>query len=334
MKLYLFPTFAAPDTKHENAWRLPVSGAFLKSKTKNLQRKVLVNLLKRLTDVSQEELESPICLERTAPFFLTACRKKEVQFLVNSQPFANVKKIKRNGQFRTKILIKQSELPDNELSAGSLLLEARQLELDVVSDQLKVSMISARGRSIISDIDDTIKFSNVDNRAELLANTFMREFQAIEGMADVYQKLLQQDFAFHYVTASPWQLFQPLAKFIKDKNYPDGSMHFRTFRISDQLIKRLGVIHRSGKAAQVRRILAAFPNRKFTLIGDSGEKDAEIYARCYRQFPERVERVLIRLIHPEHQYRESVLESRLIMPDDVFHTFGSADQLGDLMMGS
>ena len=334
LKIFLFPTFAAPDLRHENAWSLPISGVCLKSKTKRLKRKVLVNVLKRLTDVSVEEFESPLCQTRTAPFFMAPSRKKRIRFLVNGVPVATVKKTKRNGQFRARVLIKETDLVTGGPRPAQFSLSACQEESDITAADLNVGLIPARGMSVISDIDDTIKFSNVENRAELLANTFMREFVAIEGMADVYREQAARGAVFHYVTASPWQLYQPLHEFLAQEGYPRGSMHFRTFRISDQLVKRLGVIHRGGKAAAVRRILASFPERKFTLIGDSGEKDAEIYSRCYQQYPDRVEKVLIRLIRPEHWHRESVIESRLTLPPEVFQTFETAEQLRELMSGS
>ncbi|MDG2012162.1 MAG: App1 family protein, partial [Pirellulaceae bacterium] len=104
-----------------------------------------------------------------------------------------------------------------------------------------------------------------------------------------------------------------------------------TFRISDHLLKRVGVIHRGGKAAAVRRILASFPDRKFTLIGDSGEKDIEIYSRCYHQFPDRVSQILIRLIRPEHRFRESVIEGQLLLPPSVFKVFETPEELAEIM---
>jgi phosphatidate phosphatase APP1 len=37
-----------------------------------------------------------------------------------------------------------------------------------------------------------------------------------------------------------------------------------------------------------------FPSRRFILIGDSGERDPEIYAALARKFPRQVERLHIR----------------------------------------
>lgn len=332
VKLFLFPSFAAPDPRHENAWRVRVSGVCLKSKTRKLKRTVLLNILRRFTDVPEEELQSELCLQRSEPFILAGSRKSRILFEIDGHPLATMKKTKRNGQFRAKLLVKESELSEKVSDSRVLELSARDEESNTEAGKLRIPLIAAEGESIISDIDDTIKFSNVENRAELLANTFTRPFTTVEGMAGLFKQLKESnDYEFHYVTASPWQLYEPLNEFLGDSGFPAGSMHFRTFRVSDHLLKRLGVIHRGGKAAAVRRILSSFPKRQFTLIGDSGEKDIEIYTRCYQQYPDRVKRILIRLIKPEHIHRESVIEGQLMLPDDVFQVYGSADELAEIM---
>jgi hypothetical protein len=332
VKLFLFPTYAAPDPVERDAWRVWVSGVCLKTATRRLQRKVLINLLQRLTDVPDEMLQSDLFRARTSLFFLAPARKRKLQFEVADRVVGAVRKTRRNGHFRARLLLREADLPPRRPGPGMPFgLLAREIESGDVAGCLNIPLVSAEGHSVISDIDDTIKFSNVENRAELLANTFMRDFTPIAGMPAVYRNLQERGFAFHYVTASPWQLYHPLEAFLAAQQYPAGSMHFRTFRISDHLLKRLGVIHRGGKSAAVRRILTSFPNRKFTLIGDSGEKDLEIYARCYRQFPDRVQRVVIRLVRPEHRYRESVIEGQLLLPPDVLQLFETPDQLADIM---
>jgi phosphatidate phosphatase APP1 len=192
-------------------------------------------------------------------------------------------------------------------------------------------LMDPNGISVISDIDDTIRISDVENRAELLANTFLREFRHVPGMPAVYAHLAARGMQFHYVTASPWQLHGPLRDFFGSAGYPAGSMHFRHFRLSDHFLKRLGLIYRGGKSAVLRRLLNACPQRTFILIGDSGERDPEIYTHCYREFPLAIRRVLIRLVRPRHRFRESILRARIGLPGDVFATFESAEELGNLL---
>jgi phosphatidate phosphatase APP1 len=45
------------------------------------------------------------------------------------------------------------------------------------------------GCSIISDIDDTIKISEVPNKKKLMINTFKKDFKAVPGYFQFYLKL-------------------------------------------------------------------------------------------------------------------------------------------------
>jgi phosphatidate phosphatase APP1 len=60
------------------------------------------------------------------------------------------------------------------------------------------------------------------------------------------------------------------------------------------MLRRVPLIRRKGKAAVIKEILRTFPERQFALVGDSGEKDPEIYADLARRFPDRVAAILIR----------------------------------------
>ncbi len=48
------------------------------------------------------------------------------------------------------------------------------------------------------------------------------------------------------------------------------------------------------KLGILRPILKRFVERRFVLVGDSGEMDPEIYGELARQFPRQVERIFIR----------------------------------------
>ncbi len=61
----------------------------------------------------------------------------------------------------------------------------------------EVHPVAATGLSIISDLDDTIKISNVTNKQELIKNTFMRPFKAVPGMAELYRQW-QQNHTCHF----------------------------------------------------------------------------------------------------------------------------------------
>lgn len=150
------------------------------------------------------------------------------------------------------------------------------------------------GLSVISDIDDTIKVSQVRDRNELLLNTFAREFVAVPGMAQHYEELAKRrGTRFHYVSAGPIQLYPPLDRFMRDAGFPAGSVHLRESTAYSNVIPGHDD-SRAHKLAAIGRLLAEFPQRRFLLIGDSGEADPEIYGEIARSHPDQVVGIRIR----------------------------------------
>jgi phosphatidate phosphatase APP1 len=50
--------------------------------------------------------------------------------------------------------------------------------------------------------------------------------------------------------------------------------------------------------AQISELLERFPRRRFTLIGDSGEQDPEVFSAIRGRFGGRVEKIYIRHVLP------------------------------------
>jgi len=165
-------------------------------------------------------------------------------------------------------------------------------------------VVPEQGVSVISDIDDTIKRTQVRERREMLLNTFARRFEAAPRMAGWYRALAKvPGTRFHYLSASPIQLYPALSDFIRNADFPQGSMHLRestTWRTlipgdDDSRAHKLGVIG---------RLLAEFPQRRFVLVGDSGEADPEIYAQTFRSHPRRIDSIVIRDVTGEGRTSE------------------------------
>lgn len=155
-------------------------------------------------------------------------------------------------------------------------------------------IVPAQGLSVISDIDDTIKRTQVRERREMLLNTFARRFEPAPHMAGWYRALAQApDTRFHYLSASPIQLYPPLAEFVREAGFPPGSMHLRESTTWRTLIPG-DEDSRAHKLGVIARLLADFPQRRFVLVGDSGEADPEIYARVFRDNPGRIDGIVIR----------------------------------------
>ena len=199
----------------------------------------------------------------------------------------------------------------------------------------QVFLAERSGISVITDIDDTIKLTEVNSRRRMLQRTFAEPFASIEGMAQVYRRWADQGALFHYVSSSPWQIYDAVNQFLIENEFPLGSMHLKWFRLRDELFKRWQILRRKSKAGVIRALIRRMPERSFVLVGDSGERDPEIYAKLASKYPTQITRICIRQIeaNPLDSDRLNKLYRRngMTVPIQVFST---ASQLGELLPSS
>lgn len=178
------------------------------------------------------------------------------------------------------------------------------------------------GISVISDIDDTIKDSNVLDKRQLLINTFIEEFKTITAMRDWYQQLAnsQPNIAFHYVSSSPIQLYPALQTFMEQAQFPQGSFHLREGTTWHTVIAGNGdsVAH---KKTSIEKLLKAYPQRKFILVGDSGEADPEIYVDMMRSHPQQISCIAIRNVTEQDQQSERYMTTFKGLDSDKWRVF-------------
>jgi phosphatidate phosphatase APP1 len=160
-------------------------------------------------------------------------------------------------------------------------------------------LLDDAGVSVVSDIDDTIKVSDVRDRRRLLRRTLIEPFAAVPGMAAVYTNWADRGARFHYVSGSPWQLYEPLADFIRVEKFPAGTFHLRKMRLTDRTLAEIFKSPREHKLRVIGGLMRDFPRRRFVLVGDSGEEDPEIYGELARTHPDQARRILIRDVTSE-----------------------------------
>jgi phosphatidate phosphatase APP1 len=102
---------------------------------------------------------------------------------------------------------------------------------------------------------------------------------------------------FHYLTASPDQLYPFFREFFDREQFPLGSYHMRHFTWFDSNF--LKFFTSKSFIKQKTNILEMFfqqtRSRKFLLIGDIFQKDPEIYANIYQKYSERILKIFIRV---------------------------------------
>ncbi|KAJ2548952.1 hypothetical protein EV175_004631 [Coemansia sp. RSA 1933] len=156
-------------------------------------------------------------------------------------------------------------------------------------------LVEPRGISVVSDIDDTIKASNITAEKRIVLETaFARPMQAVPGMSALYRLWYDRGAEFHYVSNSPWQLYPTLDRFFHRHEFPPGSAHLRSFDPNDLLSIKNYTGTPQLKRDTIELLFRTFPDRKFVLVGDCGEHDLETYTDLVRAHPGRVLRIYIR----------------------------------------
>ena len=170
----------------------------------------------------------------------------------------------------------------------------RVLASDRLSATEEILVTDPKGVSIISDIDDTIKHSGIGNGAkDIFRNVFIRELGdlTIEGVKEWYSKMADRGVQFHYVSNSPWQLYPVLTSFFVMAGLPKGSFHLKQY---NGMLQGIFEPVAERKKGTLEKIMRDFPERRFILVGDSGEADLELYTEIVLANPGRVLGVFIR----------------------------------------
>ncbi|KAG0646787.1 Poly(A) polymerase pla1 [Hyphodiscus hymeniophilus] len=170
----------------------------------------------------------------------------------------------------------------------------RVLASEKLSATEEVKIMEPKGVSIISDVDDTIKHSSIGAGArEIFRNAFIRDLAdlTIDGVREWYNTMYDMGVGFHYVSNSPWQLFPVLVSFFRMAGLPPGSYHLKQY---SGMLQGIFEPVAERKKGTLEKIMKDFPDRKFILIGDSGEADLEVYTDVVLANPGKILAIFIR----------------------------------------
>ena len=332
LRVVFYPSFGYLDDDGRT-WNVIIRGSVFRPISDDYRKKLLVRLLRRLMKAEDHDLESDIFRERIGAFLVAGQRGRRIAIRVGSRIHFLHKKSKRNGQFSGKLRISLEEArrleQSGHLRGGWLHFHVVTRYGDIHDLAGRAQLLAPQGTSVISDIDDTIKHTQITRRRALLTNTFLREFAPVPGMRDLYQGWAEQGAAFHYVSSSPWQLYDPLAELCRSESFPDGTFHLRMVRFRDPTVLRLFITRRLGKRRVIRSIMRAFPRRRFILVGDSGEKDPEIYGSIARKCNGQVARILIRNLHDRKVHESRCNMAFRQLPTQTWKIFQDAAELAE-----
>ena len=242
-----------------------------------------------------------------------------------------------NGLIETTITLPAAKAEASLMQQNS---PAHWLTFNVVSEghrgNGRIALIGPKGVSLVSDIDDTIKVTEVPGDKDIvLKNTFCHDFVAVSGMSEKYRSF--SDTAFHYVSGGPWQLYPPLSEFLSAQGFPAGTLHLNYFPknflsedtrslLKDTICGSLGRTY-DHKVEQITRLMQRFPEREFILVGDSGELDVEVYRRMRELFGRQVREIWIRDVVNDQEVNgfrftgvDTIIKAaKIVCPTDEHH---------------
>jgi hypothetical protein len=295
-QVIFFPTFACLDERNA-VWMINVHGWIYEPEKDSLARRTSLGLFRRFLGLDDELPETEVFRQRAWPFLVDNERGKRILIRLGEDVY-DAGTSHANGHFERTIPapchVMDGLLDRKGRNDGWLRFEAVTRPGDTRRFPGSVQMIGSTGFSVISDIDDTIKISDVADRKALLRNTFLRELQPVPGTAERYARWAESGASFHYVSTSPWQLYGPLSSFLQSNNFPRGSVHLRFFRWKDSTAFNLLEAPKAFKLQAVEAIVTRFPRREFILVGDSSEQDPEVYGTLAREHSRQVLRIFIR----------------------------------------
>lgn len=180
-----------------------------------------------------------------------------------------------------------------------------------VGDVLMVSDQPSFG--IVSDIDDTIMVSHATDTIKKLKLMLFKNAHTrvpFEGVAAFYRALQKGNRGqlglnpLFYVSSSEWNLYDLLVDFFEFRNIPVGPFLLQELEHSIFHFWKSGGGTHEHKLKKIFFLFSFFKDMDFILIGDSGQRDPQIYLKVAREAPERIKAVYIRCIGKAHENRQ------------------------------
>jgi len=334
----LYPTVGYPIASGD-LWRIQIQGRISHPAPATFGKRLMIRGLIRALSVPSAIAEGDLFRNRIQGFVAAPIVGTRVQVELAGQLYVLRRKSKASGLFTCKLDLPTKQLESfktygtfPKISAGPELDCYQKWDIGLGQNCSSVFLAERKGISVITDIDDTIKITEVNSRRRMLMRTFAEPFEAIDGMSTAYRRWADQGALFHYVSSSPWQIYGAIHRFLVEEDFPMGSMHLKWFRLRDQLFKRWQILRRKSKGGVIRTLMRRLPERMFVLVGDSGERDPEIYAKLAAKYPTQVARICIRQIdaNPLDAERLDKIYRRYGMTVPI-QVFANPFQLGDLV---
>lgn len=182
---------------------------------------------------------------------------------------------------------------DAGLAAGNSTNEIQRLNVYTEGDvngNATAYLVPPTGLTIISDIDDILRITQIYEPKEGLLNSFAKPYVQWSNMPDIYANWSRSipNLHFHYLTTTPEQVTRNYMDFIY-KTYPGGSFDDRPLNFSD-VSATLSI-----RKFLLDKIFETYPHRKFVLVADTSNSDVmKDYPAMVTDYPGQVQCILLR----------------------------------------
>ncbi len=313
-----FPS--AANLNADGNWQLPVHNWVFEKEENDLSRKITQKVFSEVLEglgVSEKQASAPRTQKRLMWFLVDNKRNKKIDVSLAGK-IHTLNQTAPNGHAITTLTLAAQPAKKYQKQGGWVSVKAQDPFKRNFSGEIQ--LIPSTGVSIISDIDDTIKISEVLDKKALVKNIFAKPYVATPGFPQYYKRMQQKGAYFHYVSASPWQLYPSLEPFLA-ANYPKGSVALRNFRIKDSSLIKFLRSSENYKIETISEIIKRYPKHQFILIGDSGEHDPEVYTKIYQKFPKNIKSIQIRAVENSNMAQERFNALFKIAPKSLWQIF-------------
>lgn len=343
-RVIFFPTNAV--RVNETHWHVPIHGWIFEPELDSRKRKAFLSLFRRVLKVPSNSTEDVILKHRIRAFLVDNEGSKTPSITLAGQEY-RMTPSRSNGHFRTNLTVSDNQLrhvttdeeEEDTYNDGYIKFHATSdsREIQYVG---KVHLVPPHGVTIVSDIDDTIKITNVVHKKAMLRNTFMKDFQPVPGMAQVYQKWYTQwdNCRLHLLSSSPYQLFEELDLLRRTAGFPPATYTLKLIRPKSavQALRTMLEDPQEFKRNALTRLFENYPQRTFVLVGDTGERDPDVYAAMARAYPQRVRGIFLRHVpRDEHDNVQArVQESMRGVTSGTWMIFYDAGELDQIVIAN
>lgn len=311
-----FPTFAHPT---EAEWCAPVRVWVFEPEEDAVGRGAALKALATALDLDETATGSEVFARRARWFLVDDERGKRLA-VRTAGGLHELSETDAAGHAWGDVPLSAGDMPGQHATMTfPLILEPASA--DGRTFHLDVTVTRAPGITVISDIDDTVKITEVTDLDGLVRRTFLEEFEAAPGMPELYSDWATDGLRFVYVSSSPWQLYPELRDFMDRVGLPIHGIHLKDFRAKDRTLLQLFADSETTKPAVIAPLIEAHPDERFVLVGDSGEKDPEVYGEMARRFPDRIAAILIRNVTGDVRAADRMQAAFRGIPDGLWELF-------------